>query len=65
MKPQTFAARLQSLLDETGVSVAALAKAAGVNRQTIYKLLRGQNEPSLEVARKLAAALGKELSVWE
>lgn len=61
----TFAARLASLRTEAGLSVYALAQRSGVSRMYLGELERGTKEPSLEVARKIAAALGRSLSAWE
>lgn len=40
------------------MSVLELAERSGVNFSTIYKLERGQHQPTAETARKLAQALG-------
>jgi transcriptional regulator with XRE-family HTH domain len=58
LKPDTFAARLASLRSKAGLSVADLAAAAGLHRDTVYRLERGEREPSLAVAKMLAQALG-------
>lgn len=60
-----FASRLRSLRESQGLSVAALAKLAGLNRQALYRLESGEREPTLETAQKLASALGKRLRVFE
>src|ERR1700689_4057022 len=42
---------------QRGISAAALAKAAGVSRQTIYAIEAGSYVPNTEVALRLARAL--------
>jgi len=44
-------------------SVAQLALETGINRQHIYRLLRGENSPSLQITEKIARALGCEISL--
>lgn len=65
MKPETFATRLASLMDKACVDIADLGKRAGLPRQTLHRLLRGDRQPSLDTARKLAVALGKSLAVFD
>lgn len=59
----TFAFRLRSLRGD--LSISALATAAGISRQSIDLLERGERQPSLETAERLATALGKKLRVFE
>lgn len=53
----TFAQILTRLRTEAGLSVAALAKAAGVTRATIYNLENGAGPPTWNTVQKLADAL--------
>jgi transcriptional regulator with XRE-family HTH domain len=53
------------LREERGWSTARLARLAGMHSQTLYKLEGGQRAPSLETARKIAAALGVSLAVFD
>ncbi len=57
MKP-SFGARLRQLRQKAGLSKYALAKKSEVSRSFIGELESGKKAPSLDVARKLAAALG-------
>ncbi len=50
--------RLQLIRTERGLSRQELAEAADVNVQTIGFIERGDYSPSLELAFKLAGALG-------
>ena len=50
-------------LDAGHVSVAELADACDVSREYIYKLLRGDSQPTVPKAEKLAAAVGAEITV--
>ena len=65
MPSDTFAARLAALMAEAGLDIVALGKAAGLPRQTLHKLLRGERQPSLATAAKIAHALGKNLTVFD
>jgi y4mF family transcriptional regulator len=46
---------------ELGITQPHLAELAEVSTNTLYKLERGQGNPSLEVLNKLADVLGMEL----
>ena len=52
--------RLRTLRIETALTQAELAEKAGVTRNTVARLERGENEPHPPTVRKLAAALGVE-----
>ena len=61
-----FPVRLRSLREAAGLSVAALAEAAGLTRQMIRYLEIGERTPSLDTLRRLATALGeKSLACWD
>jgi transcriptional regulator with XRE-family HTH domain len=60
-----FAARLRTLREAAGLSVAELASRAALQRQTVYKLEGGEREPSLVTAVALARALGHSVAVFE
>ncbi|MBK8298153.1 MAG: helix-turn-helix transcriptional regulator [Saprospiraceae bacterium] len=46
---------------ELGITQPHLAELAKVSTNTLYKLERGQGNPSLDVLNKLAEVLGMEL----
>lgn len=46
---------------ELGFTQPHLAELAGISTNTLYKLERGQSNPSLEVLNKLAEVLGMEI----
>lgn len=48
---------------ELGITQPHLAELAKVSTNTLYKLERGQGNPSLDVLNKLAEVLGMELRV--
>lgn len=48
---------------ELGITQPHLAELAKVSTNTLYKLERGQGNPSLEVLTKLAEVLGMELTL--
>lgn len=54
----TFATRLAVLRAESGLSVQELAMQAGLHRQLVHKLERGEHEPTWATVLKLADAMG-------
>jgi len=60
---EEFIAFLDNYLNQPGSkSVAELAADAGISRIYVYKIKRGESEPSLTVAMKLAKAMGATIS---
>lgn len=59
-----FAARLKALREAAGLSQAALAEKAGMNRFGVAKLEQGQREPSWATVQALAAALGVDCTAF-
>jgi DNA-binding XRE family transcriptional regulator len=55
--PPDFPARLKSLREKAGLTVAALARSTGLSRAGLYKLESGESRPSWDVVQKIAAAL--------
>ncbi|MCK9299886.1 MAG: helix-turn-helix transcriptional regulator [Bacteroidales bacterium] len=49
--------------EELSITQAHLAELAGISINTLYKLERGQTNPSLRVLNKLADVLGMELKL--
>lgn len=64
-QPDTFARRLREYRETAGLSIYALAAKARLSRSYLGQLEAGTREPSLEVARKIADALGKRLDCWQ
>lgn len=54
---------LRSRRKELGITQPHLAELADVSTNTLYKLERGQGNPSLDVLNRLAETLGMELSL--
>ncbi len=48
---------------ELKITQTHLAELAGVSHNTLYKLERGQGNPSLDVVTKVAEVLGMELNL--
>lgn len=48
---------------ELGITQPDLAELAGVSKNTLYKLERGQGNPSLDILTKLTEVLGMELKL--
>ena len=48
---------------ELGITQPHLAEVAGVSTNTLYKLEKGQGNPTLDVLCKLAEVLGMELKM--
>src|SRR3990167_5202434 len=57
-----FAERLKQLRTELELSMQALADEANVSKSMICKIERDEVQPTIDVASKLAKALGKTLS---
>ena len=57
-----FAERLKKLRTESGFTMDALAKAANVSKSMICKIEKDEAQPTIDVAARLAKALGKTLS---
>jgi addiction module HigA family antidote len=51
-------------IDELGLSVAEAAKALGVTRQQLYRLLNGQCGITPEMAVRLEQAIGSNADFW-
>ncbi len=49
--------------NELGITQPHLAELAGVSTNTLYKLEKGQGNPTLDVLNKLAEVLGMELKL--
>lgn len=50
-------------LDLGVVNISQLASSCGCSREYIYKLLRGDSQPTITIAEKLANAVGAEITV--
>ncbi len=46
-----------------GITQPHLSELAGISTNTLYKLERGQGNPSLDILHKLAEVLGMELKL--
>jgi addiction module HigA family antidote len=55
---------LKDDLDELGLSIADAAKALGVTRQQLYKLVNGQSGISPEMAIRLEQVIGGSADHW-
>lgn len=54
----------EDFLPDYGLTVAGLAEAAGVSRQSINELLRGRRAVSPEMALRLARLFGNSPEFW-
>jgi y4mF family transcriptional regulator len=63
MLVKTLGETIKSRRKELGITQPHLAELAKVSTNTIYKLERGQGNPSLDVLNKLAEVLGMELTL--
>jgi addiction module HigA family antidote len=54
----------EDFLPDFGLTVAGLAEAAGVSRQSINELLRGRRAVSPEMALRLARLFGNTPEFW-
>jgi transcriptional regulator with XRE-family HTH domain len=61
----TFAMRLKELRKTAALTQTELGAKAGISQAAIALLERGEREPSLATAQKLAAALGVSCTAFE
>jgi transcriptional regulator with XRE-family HTH domain len=54
---------IKSRRNELGITQPHLAELAKVSTNTLYKLERGQGNPSMDILNKLAEVLGMELKL--
>jgi addiction module HigA family antidote len=54
----------EDFLPDYGLSVAGLAEAAGVSRQSVNELLRGRRSLSPEMALRLSRLFGNSPEFW-
>lgn len=54
---------LRRAIREKKVTVAQLASQAGCSRQYVYNVLDGKSVPSLDIAERLAEAVGASLEL--
>src|SRR3954471_13008662 len=59
--PASFGDVMRRLRQEAGLSQAGLAAAAGVHLRQIHRYESGEQQPALDVAQRLASALGVTL----
>ncbi len=64
MRKASFAARLQQVREQAGLSQYELAKRTGLSRQAVSQLEMGQSEPSWTTVQFLAAALGADYAAF-
>lgn len=57
---RAFAARVQAVMDDGGVTISALAKAAGLSRNYLGKRLRNETPFTFNDAESICRALGIE-----
>ena len=63
MLVNTIGKSVKNRRKELGITQPHLAELAKVSTNTLYKLERGQGNPSLNVLNKLAKVLGMELKL--
>ncbi len=63
MLVKTLGETIKNRRKELRITQPHLAELAKVSTNTLYKLERGQGNPSLEVLNKLAEVLGMELTL--
>jgi len=62
---QEFIYAVRDKIDSEGMSMVELSHRSGVARPYLYRVLSSEQTPSLEIAEKIAAALGLEFRVLE
>jgi y4mF family transcriptional regulator len=63
MLVKTLGETIKNRRKELSITQPHLAELAEVSTNTLYKLERGQGNPSIDVLNKLAEVLGMELSL--
>lgn len=63
MLPSTIGQTIKQRRKELGITQPDLAELAGISKNTLYKLERGQGNPSLDILTTLAEVLGMELKL--
>jgi y4mF family transcriptional regulator len=63
MLVKTLGETIKKRRKELSITQPHLAELANVSTNTLYKLERGQGNPSLDVLNKLAEVLGMELTL--
>jgi len=58
-----FVAVVKREIDSQQITMVELSRKANVNRPYLYRVLSGDNKPTLEVAERIAKALGLSLKV--
>lgn len=53
-----FVRQVKARIKESGIEMTELEERSGVSRQFIYRVLAGKQMPSLEIAEKIAKAVG-------
>jgi addiction module HigA family antidote len=51
-------------LEELGISVAEAATGLGVTRQQLYRIIKGENAISPDMALRLEKAIGSTADMW-
>lgn len=63
-KPKTFPETLKALIEKSGLSVTAWAKANGFPQQTIEGYTAGRRKPTWDMVQRLATALSVSTDVF-
>ncbi|MCC5918628.1 MAG: helix-turn-helix transcriptional regulator [Cryomorphaceae bacterium] len=63
MLAKTIGETIKNRRKELSITQPHLAELANVSTNTLYKIERGQGNPSLDVLNKLAEVLGMELTL--
>lgn len=58
-----FAKELREAITKGRITVTRLAEETGLSRMQIYRLMRGENQPSLETAEAIADQIGVTISI--
>jgi len=56
---------IEKFLGRPKMTVKALAEAAGVSRQIIYRILNGQGNPTIDTAVRIETATGGQVTANE
>ncbi len=62
LQSHEFGGRVRDLRERQGASVRGLARRAGISASTLSQVERGQSQPSIGIAERLAAVLDSSLA---
>lgn len=60
---EDFVNKLRSQMEKKGMSIAELARVAGIGRPYLHRVLSGEQQPSFEWAEKVGGIVGIKIKL--